>query len=126
MVYIIAMWVAGITQGLMWRAFDAEGFLVYGNFSETVVRLIPMYWVRLAGGLMYFAGMLLLVVNVWKTIAVGAALPIGNDVLALAKVIGGVLEKVGEIIFHFEGSSCLPPIVGRALPRSLNLEDQNG
>lgn len=72
--YIVAMWIAGITQGLMWRDFDSEGYLAYGNFVETVVRIIPMYHVRLLGGLMYIGGMLLLVYNVWKTIA-GAKVP---------------------------------------------------
>jgi cytochrome c oxidase cbb3-type subunit I/II len=68
-VYMVAMWVAGITQGLMWRAFDAEGFLVYGNFMETVVRVIPLYVIRVIGGLLFFSGVLLMVFNVWKTVA---------------------------------------------------------
>ena len=67
--YIISMWVAGITQGLMWRAFDSEGYLAYGNFVETVLRVVPMYWVRLIGGLLYLGGIILLVYNIWKTIA---------------------------------------------------------
>ena len=67
--YIISMWVAGITQGLMWRAFDSEGYLAYGNFVETVLRVVPMYWVRLIGGLLYLDGIILLVYNIWKTIA---------------------------------------------------------
>jgi cytochrome c oxidase cbb3-type subunit I/II len=74
-IYVIAMWAAGITQGLMWRAFDDQGYLVYGNFTETVVRLIPMYWVRVLGGAMYLTGMILLVVNVWVTARAGAPLP---------------------------------------------------
>ncbi len=72
--YVVAMWVAGITQGLMWRAFDGDGYLAYGNFMETVTRIIPMYYVRLIGGLMYLVGMLILVYNVWRTIA-GATVP---------------------------------------------------
>ena len=72
--YIISMWVAGITQGLMWRAFDSEGYLAYGNFVETVLRVVPMYWVRLIGGLLYLGGIILLVYNIWKTIA-GAEVP---------------------------------------------------
>ncbi|MBF0352962.1 MAG: cytochrome-c oxidase, cbb3-type subunit I [SAR324 cluster bacterium] len=80
-IYIISMWVAGITQGLMWREFDADGYLVYGNFVETVIKIVPMYYVRLIGGLLYFGGMLIMVYNVVKTIA-GVKVP--DDELAQA------------------------------------------
>ena len=84
--YIISMWVAGITQGLMWRAFDSEGYLAYGNFVETVLRVVPMYWVRLIGGLLYLGGIILLVYNIWKTIA-GAEIP--EDEQASAPALTG-------------------------------------
>ena len=45
--YILAIYTAGITQGLMWRAFDASGSLQYPDFVETVTVLIPMYWIRM-------------------------------------------------------------------------------
>jgi cytochrome c oxidase cbb3-type subunit I/II len=67
--YYISMWVAGITQGLMWRAVDANGALVYPNFVETVTRILPMYWVRLGGGLLVFASMIIMLINLFKTIA---------------------------------------------------------
>ena len=73
--YIVAMWTAGITQGLMLRAFDSQGYLVYGNFSETLLRIVPMWWVRALGGALYLAGMILLVVNVWVTVRAGAPVP---------------------------------------------------
>ncbi|MBT4088651.1 MAG: cytochrome-c oxidase, cbb3-type subunit I [Deltaproteobacteria bacterium] len=72
--YIVSMWVAGITQGLMWRAFNPDGYLTYGSFVETVTRIIPMYYVRLMGGTMYLTGILLLLYNVAKTI-VGVKAP---------------------------------------------------
>ena len=68
-IYVTSMWAAGITQGLMWRAFSPDGALKYPDFLETVTKLEPFYWLRLFGGLMYFGGMLVMVVNVWKTIA---------------------------------------------------------
>jgi cytochrome c oxidase cbb3-type subunit I/II len=74
-IYVVAMWVAGITQGLMWRAFDQDGYLVYGNFMETVLRLIPMYYLRALGGAVYLAGVLLMVFNVWVTVRSGQAQP---------------------------------------------------
>ena len=66
--YVVAMWVAGITQGLMWRAVGDQGQLVYPNFLDTVVRLMPFYWIRVVGGLMYLTGVLLMWFNLFKTI----------------------------------------------------------
>lgn len=66
--YVVSMWVAGITQGLMWRATDAAGRLVYPDFVETVIKIVPLYWVRAAGGTLYLVGFVLLLVNVVKTI----------------------------------------------------------
>jgi cytochrome c oxidase cbb3-type subunit I/II len=65
--YIVAIYAAGVTQGLMWRAFDETGRLAYPDFIETVVRLMPMYWVRVLGGLMYVVGVVLGAVNILMT-----------------------------------------------------------
>jgi cytochrome c oxidase cbb3-type subunit I/II len=65
--YVLAMWVAGITQGLMWRAFDDAGHLQYPDFLETVTRLVPMYWVRALGGSLYIAGLLIGAYNMIRT-----------------------------------------------------------
>ncbi|MBI5865454.1 MAG: cytochrome-c oxidase, cbb3-type subunit II, partial [Planctomycetes bacterium] len=65
--YISAIYTAGITQGLMWRAFDSAGRLQYPDFVETVVRLLPMYWIRFLGGAMFLAGGLLCAVNFLMT-----------------------------------------------------------
>jgi cytochrome c oxidase cbb3-type subunit I/II len=67
--YVTSMWVAGITQALMWRAFTDQGTLLYPDFVETVVKLIPFYWIRAFGGLLYLVGLVLMLVNVWQTIA---------------------------------------------------------
>jgi cytochrome c oxidase cbb3-type subunit I len=66
--YIAAMWIAGVMQGLMWRAVNADGTLTY-TFVESVKATYPFYAIRLLGGLMFFVGMLLMVWNVWKTVA---------------------------------------------------------
>ena len=68
LVYVISMYVSGITQGLMWRAFDDAGRLMYPDFMETVVQVIPMYWARFIGGSLYLSGMVMLVINVMMTI----------------------------------------------------------
>lgn len=65
--YITAMWVSGIMQGLMWRAYDAMGFLEY-SFVETVEAMHPYYIIRALGGLLYLSGMLIMIYNCWKTI----------------------------------------------------------
>ncbi|MFH1570688.1 MAG: cytochrome-c oxidase, cbb3-type subunit I [Gemmatimonadota bacterium] len=66
--YQVSMWVAGITQWAMWRAFEPDGRLAYPDFIETVVSLVPMYQVRLVGGLFFLTGLLLLVYNLLRTI----------------------------------------------------------
>jgi cytochrome c oxidase cbb3-type subunit 1 len=66
--YAASMWVAGIMQGLMWREYGDDGYLVYA-FSEVVSAMLPMYLIRATGGLLYLAGAIVLVYNVWMTIA---------------------------------------------------------
>jgi cytochrome c oxidase cbb3-type subunit I/II len=73
LLYAVAMWVGGITQGTMWRALDAHGALVYPSFVETLVAIRPMYFVRLAGGTMYLAGMIVMAYNLARTAKAGAA-----------------------------------------------------
>jgi cytochrome c oxidase cbb3-type subunit 1 len=67
LLYITAMWVSGITQGLMWRAYDRLGFLQY-SFIETVEAMKPYYVIRAIGGLLFVAGGFIMAWNVWKTI----------------------------------------------------------
>jgi cytochrome c oxidase cbb3-type subunit 1 len=66
--YISAMWVSGILQGLMWRAYTSLGFLEY-SFVETVEAMHPFYVIRALGGALYLLGALLMVWNVWKTLS---------------------------------------------------------
>ena len=77
--YYISMLVAGITQGLMWKAVDANGALVYPDFVETVTKILPLYHVRLLGGLLVFSSMIIMVYNMVKTIQ-GAKKQEGEDV----------------------------------------------
>ncbi|MEY6433866.1 cytochrome-c oxidase, cbb3-type subunit I [Thioalkalicoccus limnaeus] len=65
--YIVSMWMAGVMQGLMWRAINEDGTLTY-TFIETVARTYPFYWVRLLGGVLFLSGMLIMVWNTWRTI----------------------------------------------------------
>lgn len=66
-VYAAVMWVAGVQQGLMWREYDNQGFLVY-SFAETVAAMFPYYVLRAVGGLMYLVGSLIMAFNITMTI----------------------------------------------------------
>ncbi|GJL82259.1 MAG: cytochrome c oxidase, cbb3-type subunit I [marine bacterium B5-7] len=66
--YITAMWISGVMQGLMWRAVNPDGTLTY-SFIESVQAMHPYYLIRLSGGLIYLTGMLLMAYNVFRTIA---------------------------------------------------------
>lgn len=65
--YVVSMWVAGITQSLMWRAMDDAGRLIYPNFIETVVKIVPMYWVRAFGGTFVLISFIIMMYNLYKT-----------------------------------------------------------
>lgn len=72
--WALPMYVAGFTQSLMWKEFNPDGTLVYGNFLETVTQLIPLYLTRAIGGSLYVVGMLIMVYNVIKTVKSGSFL----------------------------------------------------
>jgi len=76
--YIASMWIAGVMQGLMWRATEVDGSLTY-SFVESVKSSAPFYLIRLLGGLLYLSGMLLMAYNVFRTVvgqvAVNPAVP---------------------------------------------------
>jgi cytochrome c oxidase cbb3-type subunit I len=68
--YIAAMWIAGVMQGLMWRAINADGTLTY-TFVESVKATYPFYVIRVCGGLLYLSGMIIMLWNVVKTATSG-------------------------------------------------------
>jgi len=72
--YITAMWVSGIMQGLMWRTYDDLGFLQY-SFIETVEAMHPFYVIRAIGGILFLLGALIMVYNLWRTIRGDVAEP---------------------------------------------------
>lgn len=67
LMYMVAMWVSGVTQGLMWRAETEDGGLLYPSFIETVQAIIPMYWFRMVGGTLYLVGMVVMAWNLVMT-----------------------------------------------------------
>lgn len=66
--YIAAMWIAGVTQGLMWRATNSDGTLTY-SFVQSLEATYPYYGIRLLGGIIFLAGMFVMAYNVMKTIS---------------------------------------------------------
>ncbi|HLV13994.1 MAG TPA: cytochrome-c oxidase, cbb3-type subunit I [Xanthomarina sp.] len=88
--YALPLYVAGFTQASMWKQFNPDGTLVYGNFLETVTEIMPMYWMRAIGGTLYITGMLVLVYNVFMTIKNGAAV---TDELAEAPALQNVSKR---------------------------------
>ncbi|MDP2088661.1 MAG: cytochrome-c oxidase, cbb3-type subunit I [Flavobacteriaceae bacterium] len=85
--YAIPLYIAGFTQALMWKEFNPDGTLVYGNFLETVTEILPMYWMRAIGGTLYVIGFILLAYNLIKTAAKGQAV---EDELAEASPLKAV------------------------------------
>ncbi len=71
--YAIPLYVAGFTQALMWKEFNPDGTLVYGNFLETVTQILPMYAMRAFGGTLYLTGFILLAYNIYKTAKQGSS-----------------------------------------------------
>ena len=82
--YAVSMWISGVTQGLMWRAVEPDGTLTY-SFVESVKASYPYYYIRLAGGLLYLGGMLIMAWNVAKTIT--GAQPVDVPVLGAAPAL---------------------------------------
>ncbi len=75
MFYVVPIYVSGVTQGLMWKQFTSDGFLQYGNFLETTLRIIPMHMLRAVGGTLYIVGIVLMCVNLFKTAKSGQFVP---------------------------------------------------
>ena len=74
-IYIAAMWIAGVMQGLMWRAVNPDGTLTY-TFVESVKATFPFYVLRLTGGLLYLTGMVIMLWNTYKTVSAGRSVTV--------------------------------------------------
>ena len=83
LLYITAMWVSGITQGLMWRAYDRLGFLQY-SFIETVEAMKPYYVIRAVGGLLFLIGGFIMAYNIWRTVRGDVAVDLADQPLIAA------------------------------------------
>jgi cytochrome c oxidase cbb3-type subunit I/II len=88
--YALPMYVAGFLQASMWKQFNPDGTLVYGNFLETVAEIIPMYWMRAIGGTLYILGAFVMLYNLVQTIRNGSEV---TDELAEAAPLERVSKK---------------------------------
>ncbi|WP_299390342.1 cytochrome-c oxidase, cbb3-type subunit I [uncultured Gelidibacter sp.] len=88
--YALPLYVAGFTQASMWKQFNPDGTLVYGNFLETVTEIMPMYWMRAIGGTLFITGMLIMCYNVIQTIRKGSEV---TDELAEAAALQRVSKS---------------------------------
>ncbi len=88
--YALPMYVAGFVQASMWKQFNPDGTLTYGNFLETVFQIMPMYWMRAIGGSLYIVGALVGVVNIIMTARAGQKV---TDELAEAPALEKVTHK---------------------------------
>ena len=97
--YALPMYWAGFTQSLMWKQFGPDGFLVYKNFLETVVQIIPMYMLRAFGGLLYLIGAIMMSYNLVQTAKAGSFLanePAEALPLEKKRITGGYWHKALE------------------------------
>ncbi|MGM0635140.1 MAG: cytochrome-c oxidase, cbb3-type subunit I [Bacteroidota bacterium] len=96
--YALPMYVAGFVQALMWKDFNPDGTLVYGNFLETVSEIMPMYWMRAIGGSIYIIGVFVMMYNITKTIKSGSKV---TDELAEAAPLKRVKSgRISGEAFH--------------------------
>ncbi len=82
LLYVVSMWISGISQGLFLRALDADGFLKYTDFVEGLLASHFMYQTRLVGGVIFLVGFVLMIVNLWATIRAGSKATVKVDVPA--------------------------------------------
>ncbi|WP_127844846.1 cytochrome-c oxidase, cbb3-type subunit I [Psychroflexus aestuariivivens] len=96
-VYALPMYVAGFLQASMWKQFNPDGSLFYGNFLETVTEIMPMYWMRAIGGSMYIIGAFVMIYNVIQTARSGSKV---EDELAEAAALSKITGRKRGEKFH--------------------------
>ena len=95
--YVLPIYVAGITEGLMWKQFNADGFLLYPNFLETIVHVVPMFELRTIGGTLYIVGTFMMAYNLYRTAKAGQFEP---DTEAQAAALEKTPVLKGKMAFH--------------------------
>ena len=91
--YALPMYVSGVVQSLMWKEFNAEGFLVYKNFLETTVQILPLHALRATGGAFYLVGAIIMTYNLIKTAYAGSF--IANEEAEAAPLVKEYVQRTG-------------------------------
>ncbi|MDV2458273.1 cytochrome C oxidase Cbb3 [Elizabethkingia anophelis] len=91
--YAVPMYISGFTQGLMWKQFNPDGTLLWKNWLDTVTAIIPYFKMRFLGGLFYFSGAILMVINLVATVRKGS---FQREVLAVAPTLANISKKRKE------------------------------
>ena len=98
--YTVPLYVAGFQQHMMWKQFNPDGTLKYGNFLETVTAIMPMYAMRAIGGSLYVIGILVLVYNVYKTMTAKAAQKVEDELAEAPALVRIAPNRVKGERFH--------------------------
>ncbi|MBI5916213.1 MAG: cytochrome-c oxidase, cbb3-type subunit II, partial [Bacteroidetes bacterium] len=96
--YAIPLYWASLVQNLMWRAFTPDGFLVYPNFLETVTQIVPMYGIRIIGGMLFITGVVVGIYNLLKTTASGKL--IANELAEAPALAAAHHVPTGKVHWH--------------------------
>ena len=94
--YVIPLYWAAFTQSMMWKQFTPEGILQY-QFMETVTTIQPMYVLRALGGTLFIAGLILMIVNIWKTVQKGKLI---ENEEAKAPALPKIIKSTGKEHWH--------------------------
>ncbi|HEX9047952.1 MAG TPA: cytochrome-c oxidase, cbb3-type subunit I, partial [Verrucomicrobiae bacterium] len=95
--YVVPIYVAGITEGLMWKQFNKDGFLQYPNFLETIVHVVPMFKLRAVGGTLFIVGTFMMAYNLYRTAKQGEFEP---ETVAQAAPLEKAETPHGKLSFH--------------------------
>ncbi|MFT5751695.1 MAG: cytochrome c oxidase cbb3-type subunit I/II [Flavobacteriales bacterium] len=96
--YALPMYVAGFQQALMWKEFNPDGTLTYGNFLETLIEIMPMYWMRAIGGTMFIIGALIGVYNMIMTARNGSK--VTDELAEAAPLIKVTRKRTNKEAYH--------------------------
>jgi len=97
MFYCVPIYIAGVTEGLMWKQFNHDGFLQYPNFLETILQVVPMFRLRAIGGTLYLVGAFMMAYNLYRTAKAGQFEP---DTEAQAAALEKAPVAAGKSAFH--------------------------
>jgi cytochrome c oxidase cbb3-type subunit I/II len=95
--YVVPIYISGVTEGLMWKQFNKDGFLQYPNFLETILQVVPMFRLRAIGGTLYLAGVFMMAYNLYRTAKAGQFEP---DTEAQAAALEKAPVVASKSAFH--------------------------